>query len=343
MIYSNKKPLNKAFIYMEDLMKDKRYYLKLACALESSYIIVMVIYNLFFTKIGDKQIVNLFFYVISIICTIVMYKESRHDIKYLKDNNIKILISSIYMFIDSIIPGILGFMFLSSLKEKKKLNLPDIKEENTKKDFFKGVITVVIFIFLMFIMPNFKFFTRINTFIIYAFILLFTLLMWRNNLLSDFNIFKNNKKVYFKFIVKRYLIMIGVMILVGIPVVLLNNGKSSINQQEVNLLFKQSPILTLLLTSFYAPLVEETTFRLSIKKIFNNKYLFIIISGVLFGLLHVVSNYTNIYNMLFIFQYSALGICLAKAYYDSKNIWVSISMHFIQNFMSSILILLFYM
>ena len=108
-------------------IKDKRYYLKLACILESLYIIVMVIYNLFFTKITDKEIASLFFYIISIICTIIMYKESKHDIKYLKDNNIKILISSIYMFIDAIIPGILGFMFLSSLKEKKKVNLPDIK------------------------------------------------------------------------------------------------------------------------------------------------------------------------------------------------------------------------
>lgn len=323
-------------------MKDKRYYLKLSCILESLYIIVMVIYNLFFTKITDKEIASLFFYIISIICTIIMYKESKHDIKYLKDNNIKILISSIYMFIDAIIPGILGFMFLSSLNEKKKVNLPDIKEEKVKKDTFKGIITVIVFIFLMFVMPNFKFFNKINPFIIYAFILIFTIALWYKDLFSNFKIFKDNFRVYSRFIIKRYLIMLGVMILVGIPIVLLNKGKSSINQQEVNLLFKQTPMLTFLLTSFYAPIVEETTFRLSIKKILNNKYLFVIISGMLFGALHVINNYTNIYNLLFILQYSALGICLAKAYYDSKNVWVSILMHFIQNFMSSILILLFY-
>ena len=323
-------------------MKDKRNYLKLACILEIIYIVVMIIYNLFFTKIGDKQIANLFFSIISIICTIIMYKESKHDTEYLKSNNLKILIVSIYMFIDSIIPGILGFMFLSSIKDKKKITLPCIRHNNSKKDIVKGIITVLLFIFLMFILPELKIFKYINPIFIYVIMFITTIVLWYKELISDFKVFKDNFRIYFRFILKRYLIMLGVMVLVGIVVVLLNNGHPSINQQEVNLLFKQTPVLTFLLTSFYAPLVEEVTFRLSIKKFLNNKYLYILISGILFGALHVINDYTNILNMLFILQYGALGICLAKAYYDSKNIYVSISMHFIQNFMSSILILLFY-
>ena len=51
---------------------------------------------------------------------------------------------------------------------------------------------------------------------------------------------------------------------------------------------------------------------------------------------------SSINDLLYVFQYATLGICLAKAYKDSNNIFVSISMHFIQNFLAAILVLLVY-
>jgi len=136
--------------------------------------------------------------------------------------------------------------------------------------------------------------------------------------------------------------MLGLMLLVGIPIVLLNNGNTSSNQEALNVMFKKVPMFTLILSTLYAPFVEENIFRLSISKLFNNKTLFIIISGFLFGTLHIIDKFTSFYDLLYIFQYSALGICLAKAYSDSKNIFVSISMHFIQNFIAALLILILY-
>ena len=136
--------------------------------------------------------------------------------------------------------------------------------------------------------------------------------------------------------------MVVVILFVGVPILLINNGKTSSNQLELNSMFKKLPIIMLLLTTLYAPLAEECIFRLSLSKVFKNKNLFIIVSAFLFGILHVIDKFTSFTDFLYVFQYSAMGICMAKAYSDSKNIFVSISMHFIQNFLSALLVLLLY-
>lgn len=324
-------------------MKDKRNILKLACLIEVIYIVVLLISYLLNKKFNDEVIASLFMLVISMVVTIILYKESKKDIEYIKNNKIKTLLCSIWLFFDPIIPGILGFIFLSLISNKKKNSLPEVRKlPNSKKDFIKSLILICFFIIIMFILPMFDFFKNIPMYLVYLFIFMIVLLTNFTYLKNDFKVFIKNIKSYLPFIIKRYLIMLGCMVIVAIPIVFLNNGNVSSNQQVLNTMFKKIPVLMLVLSCFYAPFVEENIFRLSLSKIFKNKTLFIIISGVLFGTLHMIDKFTSFYDLLYIFQYSALGICLAKAYSDSKNIFVSISMHFIQNFIAALLVLLLY-
>ncbi len=324
-------------------MKDKRNYLKAACILEVIYIITMFIYYLFVIGLKSETIASIFMLLISTFFTIILYNESKKDISYLKTNNIKILIFGIWMFLESIIPGILCFFFLSSIKEKKKIDLPMIKQEKVnKKEKIKSIITLISFMLILFVVPNINFFKNISSYFIYAFILIFIIILYHKELLNNFKIFIKNLKSYLPFIIKRYFIMLGIMLIVAVPIVLINSGKVSGNQEAINEMFKKVPIATLLLSCLYAPLAEESIFRLSLSKLFANKTLFIIISGFLFGILHVINSISSINDLLYVFQYATLGICLAKAYKDSNNIFVSISMHFIQNFLAAILVLLVY-
>ena len=48
----------------------------------------------------------------------------------------------------------------------------------------------------------------------------------------------------------------------------------------LNGMFKKMPIGMLLLSTIYAPFTEENVFRLSLSKLFKNKILFIIVSGL---------------------------------------------------------------
>ena len=323
-------------------MKDKRNILKIASLIEVIYVLVMMIYYIFYVKSKEEVIANVFMLLIGFIVAIILYNESKKDIDTLKKNKAKIILCSIWMLFEPIVPGILGFLFISLISDKKKINLPDIKDENKNtKSIIKSVILILLFLGITFGLPE-SFFNKVPSYLVYVVIFALVLIFNFNDLKSAFLVFVKNFKVYLPFVIKRYFIMLGFMLLVGIPIVLLNNGNTSSNQEALNVMFKKVPLFTLILSTLYAPFVEENIFRLSLSKLFNNKTLFIIVSGFLFGALHIVDKFTSFYDLLYIFQYSTLGICLAKAYKDSNNIFVSISMHFIQNFIADILIILMY-
>ena len=324
-------------------MKDKRNILKIACLLEAIYVLVMTVYYLFFIKEKEETIAGIFMLIIGVVVTSILYKESKKEIDLIKKNKTAILLCSIWLFFEPIIPGILGFIFLGSISDKKKVKLPEIKEEKievSKK--VKSLVLILFFIIVMFVLPNFSFFNKIPVYLIYLVIFLSVLLTNYKDLKSNFIIFTRNFKTYLSFIFKRYFIMLGLMLLVGIPIVLINNGNTSSNQAALNVMFKKLPFFALVLSTIYAPFVEENVFRLSLFKLFKNKTVFIVISGFLFGALHMIDKFTSFYDLLYIFQYATLGICLAKAFVDSKNIFVPMSMHFIQNFIAAILVLLIY-
>ena len=335
--------LNLRLLLNGGYMKDKRMLLRVGSIIETIYTIVMMVYYILKGKLTDEVIANLFILIIGFIVGVLLFKISLKSIDEIKKNKVKILFLSIWLFLDPVIPGILGFIFLSSISDKKREDLPKVNDKEVNlKEFIKQVLVIALFIIIMFVLPNFKFFSKVPTYMVYIFLLLLVFLANYKYIKEDFNLFMQNKRVYLKFIVRRYLYMLGIMVVVAIPVVLLNKGATSSNQQILNGMFKKMPIGMLLLSTIYAPFTEENIFRLSLSKLFKNKTLFIIVSGLLFGTLHMIDKFTSFYDLLYIIQYSALGICLAKAYSDSKNIFVSIGMHFIQNFLAAILVLLLY-
>lgn len=323
-------------------MKDKRNLLKIASILGIVMSINLIIYYILYVKSADKASANIFLQLLNIFFSIVLFNESKKDIEVLKKDESKVIICSIWLFIESIIPGIFGFMFLSSVKPKNNIKLIE-DEKPSKKDVFKSMFLILFFMIIMFLLPKFNFFDKIPNIIVYISLFVTILIINFNYYKKDFKVFIKNINTYLPFILKRYAIMLGIMVLVAIPITYLNSGKVSSNQEILNSMFTKTPLLTALLSCIYAPFVEESIFRLNISKIINNKIIFILFSGILFGALHVIDKYTNIYDLLYIFSYSTLGICLAKAYKDTNNIFVSMSMHFIQNTLASIVMTFLYL
>ena len=98
------------------------------------------------------------------------------------------------------------------------------------------------------------------------------------------------------------------------------------NETEIRNFIKNSPLLTIILAVIISPIIEELVFRKAIKNIFNNKYLFIIISSLIFGLLHV-SSIRDINELLFSIPYIIMGISFAITYQKTNNIFTSIILH----------------
>lgn len=90
-----------------------------------------------------------------------------------------------------------------------------------------------------------------------------------------------------------------------------------------------------------APITEELLFRFSLKKVFTNKWIFIVISGILFGIPHMaIQGITDLASGLQLLNYSIMGSALALIYSETKNIWIPIITHSLNNLLAVLLILL---
>lgn len=103
------------------------------------------------------------------------------------------------------------------------------------------------------------------------------------------------------------------------------------NENAVQGMIDTSPVVMLICAGIVAPIIEELTFRQAFKDIFKNKWIFILVSGIIFGGLHVVFAYKNLIDFVYIIPYSILGISFAYMLDKTNNVMSSIMMHFIHN------------
>ena len=125
-------------------------------------------------------------------------------------------------------------------------------------------------------------------------------------------------------LIAYFISSISVLLLVGnIP-----------NNQET--LLSLPLLLTAFLAIIIAPLTEELMFRGFIRKFIKNDVLFVLLSGLIFGGLHVLSA-DSLQQVLFIIPYSVLGFAFSLNYVKTKNIVSNIFLHSTWNAIAVIL------
>lgn len=148
---------------------------------------------------------------------------------------------------------------------------------------------------------------------------------------KDFKDILINHQTYYSKYFKVWLIGLAVMLLSNSFIVFVLNNDIAGNENAVRSLFSISPIYVYFSAVLYAPVVEELVFRQGICNIFGRNYLFVLISGILFGSLHVIGNVTTITDLLYLIPYSSLGVAFAYMLYKTDNIFVSMGFHFLHN------------
>lgn len=165
--------------------------------------------------------------------------------------------------------------------------------------------------------------------------ILLTLLIiyiYRKDFIPNFKDFIKNNITYFKKYIKYWFIMLVLMITSNLIITMFTTTNISTNQETINETLKLAPIYTFIVSVFVAPILEELVFRLSIRKIFaHTNILFILVSGLIFGSMHVLGTCENLIDLLFIIPYSIPGFIFAYIYTKSNNICIPISLHFIHN------------
>ena len=182
--------------------------------------------------------------------------------------------------------------------------------------------------------------------ILYTFIfdIIFLLLIasiYKQEITKEFKAFFTKKNILnnIKKSLKYWSIGMIIMISTNAIIALFTNNLAA-NEQAVREMIDKYPLYMAFQVMIYAPISEEIIFRKSIDKIFKNKYLYILISGLIFGGLHVISSITSLIDILYLLPYCSLGFVFALLYQKTNNIFFTITAHSIHNTLALLLYLL---
>lgn len=161
--------------------------------------------------------------------------------------------------------------------------------------------------------------------------ILLLFILYKKEIDKDIKDYKENYSTY----INKYLwIYLSGVLLMGFSNLILQNItklEMSGNEVIVRNLIKEYPIYMFFSSIIYAPFVEEMIFRKIIKNVAKKKYLFILLSGFIFGILHI-SDYSNINEILMGIPYVIMGLDFAYIYYKTDNIFTTMTFHLFHNF-----------
>ncbi len=136
---------------------------------------------------------------------------------------------------------------------------------------------------------------------------------------------------YLKYTTLLLLTLLGSMLLFSIIFAVLKLPRESSELEKI-IRFFDGNLFLIITTCITAGVVEELIFRgylvPRLELLFKNRYLAIVISSVLFGLLHF--GYGTLLNVIGPF---VIGLVLAQHYYTYRNIKMIIFVHFLWDFM----------
>lgn len=314
-------------------------------------VILVILYFLLVFYIGgfnvkDKTelIINVITIVLSVIgivyeCVLIFNKKI--DLNKHKNG---VLACSIYFLVVNIISGVIGFSVTKELNgnKKERRELPEIE----LKEYTNKYICLIAFIICLGILLfGSKIITKFWMLIVFYVVILSLMIgAFYKQLIHDFKIFKSYFKEYFVLILKTWGKALVLIMITTIIIQIITNTTQANNQIALQNSFNSNPVFIAILAMFYAPIAEELMFRGVFRKFIKNKKLFVIVSGVVFGLMHVIDDSKTLAEFSYVFVYSILGIYLAGIYAKTNNLCTNIFMHFMQNTLSVIgMILLMFM
>ena len=212
------------------------------------------------------------------------------------------------------------------------------------KKYYKYIATIIIYIMYMLnisFLILMKFGININdlnrTFRIFliAFndlicILILTF-MFRKEIKNGFKDLKENIIERLNLATICWLIGSIIMIMSSIFISKIVGKDVSNNEEIIRQNIKLAPLYMLFSCSIVAPIMEEFVFRRAIRGFIKYKWLYVLISGLSFGLLHVIGNSTNMLDYLYIIPYSSMGCAFAYLYSKTENISLPILVHMTHN------------
>lgn len=165
--------------------------------------------------------------------------------------------------------------------------------------------------------------------IIYSILSIYLFIIFRKKLKSALKDFKKNHSGYllrgFEIYFLSYLVMIFVQMILYKLI-----GSLPTNEELNREAIRNNIFHSVLQMCIFAPFQEELLFRQNFRNLFKNKIVFSIVTGVIFGSMHLIAA-KSLIELPYILTYSIMGIALGYMYYDSDNIYTSMCLHSFNN------------
>lgn len=184
-----------------------------------------------------------------------------------------------------------------------------------------------------------------TNFISYILLLILLLIILKKDLKTDFTIYKNQDKKGRNIGAGYLLIIFGNLISASILSLLGKSNVTSQNQEGINQLLNSKFMVIMIISLLFIPIIEELIFRKAFFSLLNkfnfNKYLILISSSILFGLIHVIFNLSNgLDELILSIPYITSGLVLGYIYISNdENIYTVTLVHILNNLIATILIL----
>lgn len=226
--------------------------------------------------------------------------------------------------------------------EKNKKEIPPVEHQKpTRKELIFGAILVLAYFsqfFIAAIIPINSFTTSMIVQVIFNIILLIlAMFCFKDKLKKDVKVFKENAKAYMQWILPKVGIIYVIYLIVSMACVLASGEGTSVNQETLETLPKWFIVPTAII---WAPIVEELIFRGVLRRFIKNNKLFIIISAIIFGLLHTMTEPTLANVIIMAIPYAILGGGWAYIYAKTDNLTNNILAHSFQNTIATLFALL---
>ena len=170
-------------------------------------------------------------------------------------------------------------------------------------------------------------------------------LMYFKDLNNEFKIYKGNFKENFKISFKYYILGFMGMVFFNLLIAIFLGNISS-NESQVRDMLYSSVIPTMISISIIAPIMEELIFRKSLQPVIKNKWIYVVVCGLLFGGAHIMTNILNnafvLTDLFYILPYASLGGSFALMDHETKTTYSSIVIHAMHNTCTALLLLITY-
>ncbi|MBR5329590.1 MAG: CPBP family intramembrane metalloprotease [Firmicutes bacterium] len=189
-----------------------------------------------------------------------------------------------------------------------------------------GILMLLLYSFQNFI-PGVASLSLMMGILITAAMVVVSLLLFLPELKRDVPLFFENFKTYCRFFFPRF----GIFFLCYYAVALTITILAKVPAANQDLLMGVSLPLLAFTALIYAPVVEETIYRGFLRRLIADDTFFIIVSALVFGMIHMLHPDQTMAQYLYIIEYAMLGGFLAWLYVESDNICLSMMGHFCLN------------